>query len=322
MSIINCVAYRGGVRAGDVRIDDISEAIQDPEIFLWLGLHEPGEPLLRKIQSEFGLHELAVEDAHRAHQRPKVEAYRNSLFVVLRTAWLETGSIRFGETHFFVGRNFLVSVRHGPSSTYAKVRERLETMPQRLAKGPGFALYAITDFVVDNFKPIVDYLEERFEQLESAIFHGRADRDAIGRLYEFQRELLRLRRAAEPLRDVCSALMQPEDGFVSPDMAVWFRDVDDHVTRVIDSIDNMLELLAAAMQVNLAYVTIHQNDAVKRLAGWGAVLAVPTVVFSLYGMNFKHMPELEWSWGYPLTLGGTMLACVLLYRKLKRGGWL
>ena len=321
-SIVNSVVYRNGVREGDIDLKSVGTALAEPDAFVWLGLHEPNEALLSKVQQTFGLHELAVEDAHRAHQRPKLEAYRNSLFVVLHTAWLEDGAISFGETHLFVGKQFLVSVRHGPSSTYARVRERAEALPQRLAKGPGFVLYAILDFVVDNYMPVVDHLEEAFEKLEADIFHGRAHRNAISRLYELQRQLVGVRRAAAPLRDVCSQLMHFEQEFIPADMAVWFRDVNDHVTRVIEAIDNMQELLSAAMQVNLAFVSIHQNDAVKRLAGWGAVLAIPTVVFSLYGMNFDYMPELAWRGSYPLTLLGTGGACVLLYRKLKRGGWL
>lgn len=320
--IVNCVAYRDGVRQGDIPVDDISEVVRDPATFLWVGLHEPDEALLRKIQREFDLHELAVEDAHRAHQRPKIEEYPGSLFVVLHTAWLANEQIHVGETHLFVGKQFLVSVRHGPSSSYAGVRERLENKPNRLKKGPPFALYGIMDFIVDNYMPIVDHLESRFERLEDDIFHERTDREAIGGLYDLRRNLLALRRAAAPLWEMCNQLMTLHEDFVPPDMHVWLRDVQDHVTRAIADIDHMLELVAAAMQVNLAIVTIHQNDAVKRLAGWGAMLAVPTIVFSMYGMNFHFMPELDWAYGYPLVLTVTGGACVGLYWKLKRSGWL
>lgn len=320
--IVNCAAYRNGTRQGDIDVADISRAMQDPDTFVWVGLHEPDEALLRQIQQQCGLHELAVEDAHRAHQRPKLEEYPNSLFVVLHTAWLAGEDIRFGETHLFVGKRFVVSVRHGPSSSYAGVRERLESKPSRLSRGPSFALYGIMDFVVDNYLPIVDHFEACFERLEEEIFHERAGREAIGGLYDLRRNLLALRRAAAPLREVCSQLMNFHEDFVPSDMHVWLRDVQDHVTRVIAAIDNMLELVAAAMQVNLAFVTIHQNDAVKRLAGWGAILALPTVVFSMYGMNFQFMPELDWQYGYPAVLGATGVACATLYRKLKRARWL
>lgn len=321
-AVVNCVVYKRGARLGEISVEAISDALQDPETFVWLGLHEPDAPLLKQIQQEFGLHDLAVEDAHRAHQRPKIEEYPNSLFVVLHTAWLKEEDIQLGETHVFVGKRFLVSVRHGPSSSYAGVRERAERMPAKLAKGPAFALYAVMDFVVDNYMPIVDHFEECFEALEADIFHERVDREAIGRLYDFRRKLLTLRNAAAPLREVCAQIMNFHEDYVPADMTIWFRDVNDHITRVIEAIDNMLEMLAAAMQVNLAFVTIHQNDAVKKLAGWGAVLAIPTVVFSMYGMNFRAMPELGWQLGYPLVVGGTAGACALLYRKLKRSGWL
>jgi magnesium transporter len=320
--IVNCVAYRNGIKQGDIQLDDISHVMQEPDTFVWIGLHEPDQALLRQVQRELGLHELAVEDAHRAHQRPKLEEYPNSLFVVLHTAWLEHGDIHFGETHLFVGKRFVVSVRHGPSSSYAGVRERLETKPSRLSIGPAFALYGIMDFVVDNYMPIVDHFEICFEQLEEDIFHERVDREAIGGLYDLRRNLLALRRAAAPLREVCSQLMNFHEEYISSDMDVWLRDVQDHVTRVIADIDHMLELVTAAMQVNLAFVTIHQNDAVKRLAGWAAILGVPTVLFSMYGMNFEFMPELELRYGYPLVLGVTGAICALLYRKLKRAGWL
>jgi len=202
------------------------------------------------------------------------------------------------------------------------VRDRAEATPARLAEGPGFALYALMDFVVDNYMPIVDYLKASFERLEADIFHERADREAIGRLYELRRRMLTLRNAAAPLRDVCNQLMTFHYDIVPREMAPYFRDVHDHVTRVIEAIDSMMEMLAAAAQVHLALVSVRQNDAVKRLAGWGAMLAVPTVIFSLYGMNFRHMPELQWAGGYPAVLGVTALVCVLLYRSLRRGGWL
>jgi magnesium transporter len=320
--IVNCIVYRDGKRLREADIDEIGDLLRQPDTFVWLGLHEPDAALLRRVQVQLGLHELAVEDAYRAHQRPKIEEYAGSLFVVLRTAWLQEEAIHVGETHLFVGKRFLVSVRHGPSSSYARVRETVEARPAQLAKGPVFALYALMDFVVDNYMPIVDHFKGSLDALEEDIFMERVDREAIGRLYQLRRNMSSLRAAAAPLREVCSQLMSVHGEFVPQDMTVWFRDVQDHLARVIAAIDNMLELVTAAMQVSLAFATIHQNDAVKRLAGWGAILAVPTVVFSMYGMNFSVMPELGWRFSYPLVLVGTGAACIVLYRKLKRGGWL
>lgn len=319
---MTCAVYRRGVRQDNIHLEEIRATLQDPDNFIWLGLHEPDEELLQQLRRELNLHELAVEDAHRAYQRPKIEAYPNSLFVVLHMVWLQGEEVHTGETHLFLGKQFLVSVRHGAASTYARVRERLEAMPARLAKGPSVVLYGILDFVVDNYMPVVEHLEDQLELLEADIFLGRTDIEAVGRLYGLQRQLMALRRVVVPLRDVCGELMSLQDEIVPADLKIWFRDVDDHVIRIVTAIDSMLDKLAAAMQVNLAYITIHQNDVVKKLAGWGAILAVPAVLFSLYGMNFKDMPELGWPFGYPLVLLATGGICSGLYWWFKRTGWL
>lgn len=320
--VMQCVAYTGGKRIAEVTIEDISEVIQQKETFVWLGLREPNAALLTKIQEEFGLHELAIEDTRSAHQRPKLEEYGNSLFLVLQTAQLIQGTLRFGETHVFVGPQFLVTVRHGSSLSYRKVRERCESMPENLAKGAGFALYALIDFIVDNYVPVIDGLRERFDRLEEDIFKHRYNRQTLEELYELKRELLLLRGATMPLLDICNELMRFHGNIIPKEIRFYYRDIYDHVQRVNQAIDSMREMLTAAMQVHLALITVGQNEIVKRLAGWGAILAIPTMVFSLYGMNFKKMPELDWEFGYPATLVAVMLACAGLYRRLKRAGWL
>jgi magnesium transporter len=319
--IINSIAYRDGQRLSEVDIEDISEVVKEPNTFIWLGIHEPDRPLLMKLKEEFSLHELAIEDALNAHQRPKIEVYGESLFVVLKTAQLENGKICYGETHLFLGSNFLVSVRHGPSSSYKYIREKTEKNPKMLSKGPGFALYSLIDFVVDSYAPVVSQLESELEELEADIFKRKYDRLVIERIYELKRELLELRNAALPVSDICNELMRFHEKIIPKDLRLFFRDIQDHVNRVIDSIDSMREMVTSAMQVNLALVGVGQNEVVKQLAGWGAILAIPTVVFSLYGMNFEVMPELKWSFGYPLVLGITLIGCFLLYRKLKKEGW-
>lgn len=320
--IVNSVAYRNGQRLKEVSIEDISEVIKEPGSFIWLGLHEPDEALMRKIKEEFGLHELAIEDALHAHQRPKLENYGDSLFVVLKTAHLENKTAIYGETHIFVGSNFLISVRHGSSSSYQPVRERCERNPKMLSKGPGFALYALMDFVVDNYQPILSQFEEDFEALEADIFKGQFDRLVIGRIYDLKHRLLALRNAALPVSDISNDLTRFHEQIIPKELRVFFRDVQDHVSRMISALDNMREMVTASMQVHIALVGIGQNDIVKQLAGWGAILAIPTVVFSLYGMNFKLMPELEWDYGYPATLAVTLVACFFLYRKLKQADWI
>ncbi len=321
--IVNVSAYEAGKRLpGEMTIDQISDVLARPQTFVWVGLYEPDEQLLAKMREEFGLHELAVEDARNAHQRPKIETYGNSLFIVLKTANLKDKRIAYGETHLFVGPNFLVSVRHGESAGYAMVRERCEATSALLAKGPGFALYAILDFVVDNYQPIIEQFEDDFDQLEEGIFKSDFDRLVIGRIYELKRQLLELRNAALPVGDISSELMRFHDDLIPKELRAYFRDVKDHVARLVGLADNMREMLNSAMQVNLALVGVSQNEVVKRLAGWGAILAIPTVVFSLYGMNFHWMPELQWKWGYPTAVGFTVLACFVLYKRLQKTGWI
>ena len=320
--IVNCVAYRNGERIGDIPIEQISDVLAQEGTFVWVGLHEADAALVRTIQSEFGLHELAVEDALSAHQRPKLEEYGETLFVVLQTAQWWEDAMHLGETHLFVGKRFLVSVRHGPSMTYSKVRERCEANPGRLAMGPGYALYAVMDFIVDNYAPIVAHFSARLEGLESAIFGRSFDRHAIEQLYDLKRELQLLRGAAAPVLDICTELMRLHSDIVPKETKEYFRDIRDHARRVVEAADAMREMLTAAMQVHLALASVAQNEVVKRLAGWGAILAIPTMVFSLYGMNFAHMPELDWRFGYPIVLGAVVAGCAWLYRRLRRVGWL
>ncbi|MSR88128.1 MAG: magnesium/cobalt transporter CorA [Candidatus Margulisbacteria bacterium] len=320
--IVNCVSYRQGKRVGNITIEAVSDVIKDPDCFIWLGLWEPDLELLEKIQTEFGLHELVIEDAKNAHQRPKLETYGDSLFLVLKTAELEKGAIAYGETHIFIGINFLITIRHGASSTYAGVRERCEHQPAMLSKGAGFVLYTLIDFIVDHYFPIINHYEEEFERLETDIFKNRFTGNTMEELYDLKNNLLRLKNMVLPVNDICTQLMRFHEELISKDLRVYFRDIQDHTHKIIDLSDGMREMLTTAMQVHLALVAARQNDIVKRLAGWGAILAIPTLIFSLYGMNFRLMPELQWHYGYPAVLTLTLLCCMGLYFKLKRSDWL
>jgi magnesium transporter len=320
--VLKCVAYQNGVSIGEVTIENISEVLKQENTFVWLGLREVNPELLAEIQLEFGLHDLAVEDACSAHQRPKIEEYGDTLFIVLHTAYPAEDQVQFGETHIFLGPRFLVTVRHGASLSHSKVRGRCEAMPQQLAKGPGFALYSIMDFIVDNYVPVIDVLQQRFDVLESAIFQYRPSRRTIEGLYELKRELLQLESAINPVIDICNELMRFHNELIPKDVRVYFRDIADHIKRVDQAIQGMREMLFAAMQVHLTFETVRQNEVVKRLAGWGAILAIPTMVFSWYGMNFRHMPELDWPFSYPFVIGGVGLGSLLLYWRLRRSGWL
>jgi magnesium transporter len=322
--VVNSAAYAGGLRVGEVAIQDISEVLKQPDRFVWIGLHEPDAELLREVQQEFSLHDLAIEDAARAHQRPKLERYGESLFVVLRTAHLDpaTGEIEFGETHLFVGPNYVVSVRHGPSLPYIEVRSRCEANPDLMARGPGFVLYSLMDFIVDQYFPLVDALEDKLESLEDNIFSQTLTRETTERIYQLKRVLLEVKRGIAPLVDMCNRLMRADTTLIPDDVRPYFRDVYDHAIRINEMIDVLRELLTTALEANLSLVAVSQNDAMKRLAGWAAIFAVPTMIAGIYGMNFKFMPELDWPFGYPMAMALMIGACGFLYYKFKRSGWL
>ncbi|SRR5690554_257604 len=320
--VVNSVAYRLGQRLGEVPVEGIRQLLQDPQVFVWIGLREPDQALLLRIQEEFGLHELAIEDAQNAHQRPKLELYGESLFIVAKTATMVDDRLVLGETHLFAGKNFLISIRHGISAGYKKVRERCERVPQKLAIGPGFVIYAILDEIVDNYALALSDLRQRFQNLEAGLFQENLGRIRLEQAYGLKRELMSLRDAAAPIVDVCNELMRFHDDLLPKPLHAYLRDVQDHCMRVMKDAESMREMLMSAMQINLALVTIGQNDIVRKLAGWGAILAIPTVVFSLYGMNFEFMPELGWKYGYFGVVSVTLLGCGFLYRKLKKSGWL
>jgi magnesium transporter len=322
--VINCASYAQGVRVANVEIADISEELKHEDRFVWVGLFEPDENLLREIQEEFGLHDLAIEDAHCAHQRPKLEQYENSLFVVLRTAHLagEPQHVEFGETHIFVGPRFVVSVRHGSLLSHAGLRARCEASRHLLAKGPGFVLYALMDFVVDQYFPILEALEEKVVELEEVVLNEKFIRNTTSRIYHLKRELLSIKRAVSPLVDVCSRLMRFDLDLVPEDTKPYFRDVYDHAMRINETADTLREVLATALDANLSIISVSQNKDTKRLAAWAAIIAAPTAIAGIYGMNFQYMPELGWKYGYGLALGAIALVCSGLWLGFKRSGWL
>jgi len=322
--LVNSVAYADGLRVGDVAIADISEVLKEPGRFVWVGLHEPDDEMLAEIQQEFSLHDLAVEDAARAHQRPKLERYGDSIFVVLRTAHTDasTSGIDFGETHLFVGANYVVSVRHGGTLPFAEVVARCEANPDLMVKGPVFVLYSIMDFIVDQYFPLVDTYEDKLAELEDNVFQQTLPRETTERIYQLKRDLIEVKRAIAPLVDVCNRLVRGDVPLVPEDSRVYFRDVYDHVIRINEMIDTLRELLSAALEANLSLVSVSQNEAMKRLAGWAAIVAVPTMIAGVYGMNFKFIPELDWYLGYPVALTVMVGTCAFLYYKFKRSGWL
>lgn len=322
-SVINCAAYDRGGNRSDISLDAISDVLAvDDGSFVWVGLYEPGEGVLEKLQEEFNLHDLAVEDAHHAHQRPKIETYGQSLFIALHTAQSVDEHIRFGETHIFVGPRYLVTVRHGASSSYAAARLRMERAPEMLGHGPGAALYAVLDMVVDNFLPIVDEFSSALNALEKDIFAEDFRKHTVRRLYDLKRELTRLRMAVAPLQDILGQLSRSRGGLIDEETQLYIRDVHDHTVRLNETTDTLREMLTTAVSVNLSLVTVRQGEIVKRLGAWAALLAAPTLITSWYGMNFVHMPELAGRWSYAVLVGVVAVVCGALYRMLKRARWL
>ena len=321
--LVNCVAYGAdGRRLRTITVEEISDVLETADQWVWVGLHEPDEDLLEKLRGEFGLHELAVEDAHNAHQRPKIEVYGDSLFIVAHTAQVVNGTIAFGETHVFMGRRYIVTVRHGASLSYASARRGCEQAPELLTLGPSYSLYAVLDFIVDNFFPIVREFQNELQELEEEVFQDTFRRETIKRLYGLKKELVTLRLAIAPLQDIVNQLTRQFQGLIRDEVRPYFRDVYDHAARINESTDTMREMLTAALSVNLALVTVAQGEVVKRLAGWAALLAAPTLLASWYGMNFHHMPELDKPWAYPAMIAITAGICGALYWVLRRAKWL
>lgn len=320
--IMACAGYENGHRVADLDINQSGTFVKGPGRFVWIGLHEPSEDVLQIVQKQFGLHDLAVEDAFRAHQRPKIEVFDETLFMVLRTAQIIEDKIEFGETYVFVGRGYVISVRHGPSSSYRQVRDHCEQTPHFLKHGEDYVLYAIMDFVVDNYMPIVEAFEGRVEDIEDAVRDADANRETIEQIASLRRDLLRLRRATSPLLDVCNRLQRMDLPCIDETIRPYYRDVHDHVIHVNESIDILRDQLTAAFETNLLLASNRQSEVMRQLAAWAAILAVPTAIAGIYGMNFEHMPELKQEWGYPAILSVIGGLCLWLYVRFKRSGWL
>jgi magnesium transporter len=316
---VSCQLLHGGHHQ-TIAFEDVSEAIAAKNGLVWLELNDPDKPTLDLLQQELRLHELAVEDALSAHQRPKVEDYAGDLFVVLRTARLWQNAIEYGETHVFCGAGYLAIIRHGTGTGYNHVQDRLQAYTRPLT--PGLALYALLDHVVDELRPLADRMEERYADLEAALFSNGLSSENLQDLYATKREIQGLMSAVQPIPEICGDLIRLHANIVDKELRAYYRDVEDHALRLIHGLDRLREMISDAMQLATTTAAMQQSESVQKLAGWGAILAIPTLVFSLYGMNFKTMPELEWTWGYPLTLAATGAGCYWLYRHLKQRGWI
>jgi len=320
--IVDCAAYEGGRRRqGELPMERASEAARNEGAFVWIGVVEPSEEEFKAVASEFGLHELAVEDAVRAHQRPKVEEYGETIHVVVKTArYVDPKEvIELGELSIFVAPNFVITVRHGKADL-APVRERLEQRPDLLEKGPGAVLYAILDHVVDSYIEAAHGFDQDVREVELQVFGE--GQNPTERIYKLEREVLEFQAATAPLAEALEELCSNNYPVVPATLHEYFRDVEDHLARVSTRIENFRQLLDSALEANLTQVSMRQNEDMRKISAWVAIAVVPTMIAGIYGMNFEHMPELEWRLGYPAVLVLIVSACLFLYWRFKRAGWL
>ena len=318
--IVDCAVYEAGKRS-DVALEGVQEACHRDGAFVWMSLHEPTREEFDAVSGEFGLHELAVEDAIKAYQRPKLERYGDVTLLVLKTArYIEPDEIDFGEILLFIGGSFILSVRHGEAVPTAAIRAKLETRPEFLSFGPMAVVYAVLDEVVDAYAPVMDALDRDIEEVEQAVFA--LDRqNPAQRIYELKREAIDFARAVTPLVEPVER-MTTGTTRVPDELTTYFRDVLDHLIRLSQHIEASRDILTSVLQANLAQVGVRQNEDVRKISAWVAIIAVPTMIAGIYGMNFEHMPELKWEAGYPLVIGAMVVICFSLWRYFKRVGWL
>jgi len=321
MSVVAAYVYRNGRRVRDASLTEAGLKLARGE-FVWIGLVDPDETELRLLARRFRLHPLAVEDALSAHQMPKVEVYGRELFVVARTAQIEADSITYGETHIFMGETYVVTVRHGSPRAHSELRAHLEAAPALLRHGPDYVLHGILDFIVDGYLPIVEEIEEEVLAMEGRALEAFLARADIRRIFLLRRELIRFRRILGPMEEMASRLEHLAIPGLDAEVRPYFRDVADHVRRVASRVEGLREVLSSVFEVSNLLEQQRQGVITRKLAAWAAILAVPTAVAGIYGMNFQHMPELHWIYGYPAVLAGILAACLFLFWQFKRSGWL
>jgi magnesium transporter len=322
--LISCVAYENGRKLAEIAREEIHEHLGKPGRFVWVALREADADELEEMRTEFDLHELAVEDALHGHQRPKVEEYGDCVFVVMHTLELvdPSAEIHEGEVNIFVGKDYILSVRKRTREGFREVRARAEREPELLKEGPGYVLYALIDKIVDRYFPVMDALEDKQETIEERIFREEPGRSTVEALYDLKRQLVLLRHAAGPAHEAVGKLYGGRVPAVTANVQEYFRDVYDHLFRITQRIDSLRDMLTTAISVNLALVTVNEGETVKRLASYGALVAVPTMIAGIYGMNFEFMPELHWTFGYPLAVGTMVAVDAYLFYRFRKVGWI
>ena len=320
--LINCAAYQDGRKLSDIRIEDIRDYLGRPGCFVWVALKDATPEELAEMQGQFGLHELAVEDASHGHQRPKLEEYGDSLYAVVHTVDARGDELNVGELSIFAGRNYLLSVRNRSEQGFTSVRQRTEREPHLLKLGSGFVLYALIDTVVDRYFPVLEGLEDELERQEERMFASAPSRENVEALYALKQKLTTLKHAAGPLQETTGKLYGGRVPELCAGTQDYFRDVYDHLVRINQSIDSLRDMVTTAISVNLSLITIQENETTKRLAAYAALVAVPTMIAGVYGMNFEHMPELKWAWGYPVSLAMMVGIDVYLFYRFRKAKWL
>ena len=320
--LVNSVAYKDGKKIADVAREEIHTWLARNDCIVWVAVRDPEPHELDLLEEQFNLHPLAIEDAHHGHQRPKFEEYGDSLFLVMHMLEPDGDELRVGEVDIFVGRNYVLSVRSNSERGFADVRERCEREPELMQHGTGYILYALMDAVVDRYFPILDNIETQLENIEDRIFAGTSPRANIEALYGIKRDLMTLKHATAPLLEAVGKLYGGRVPQICAGLGDYFRDVSDHLVRINQSIDAARDMVTTAISVNLSLITLQENEVIKRLAGYAALVAIPTMIAGIYGMNFEHMPELKWIWGYPLALGTMVVIDGYLFYRFRKAKWL
>lgn len=321
MSVVASYVYKDGKRVRAAPLTDQGLALGEGE-YLWIGLHEPSDEEFDVLVRRFHLHPLAVEDALTAHQIPKLEVYGSELFIVARTAQAKGDRILYGETHVFVGPNYVITIRHGSARAHTQLRAQLEASPHQLKHGPDFILHGVLDFIVDGYIPIIDAIEDKVLEMEQVALDSFLARDDITRLFQLRRELVKFSRVLGPMEEVCVKLQSLDLPCIDREVRPYFRDVADHVRRVASRAAALRDILASVFEVSNLLEQQRQGVITRKLAAWAAILATPTAVAGIYGMNFEHMPELRWTYGYPAVLALIVAICIGLYITFKRSKWL
>ena len=320
--VVAAAAYSAGKKVRNITLDEGSHWARQPGHFVWIGLEEPDEAELKNLQTQFGLHELAIEDALERHSKPKLETFGDALFIVTYSPVREKGVLAFIETHIFAGNGYILTCRNGHSASYGLVRQRCEARPLLLEHGEDFVLYALLDFVTENYQPVTEAIHKEIEELEHSVLEGVLREECIKELHRLRRDLVRMRRFVAPMVEISEELQRLTFPFIDKNMRPYFRDVQIHVNRQMEDLSTMSDIASQTIEIGLLMESSRQSVIQRKFAAWAAILALPTAVAGIYGMNFQYMPELNWHYGYYTVLGAIVVGCSALFASFKRSGWL